>query len=92
MMDSTEIECLHRIATAVEQIAENTKQESVEEIAIREIKELKQIIRNFGMELQTNLDYPPGSGMEMAKRMRELAARMSTFGVPPELVRGDRKG
>ena len=74
---------LIRIATSLEQIAQNTKTESINDLAVREINDLKQTIRNFGQELQANLDNPPSSGFEMAKRMRELAARMSTYGIPP---------
>ena len=72
----------NRIAKALEQIAENTKQESLSEQAAEEIMDLRQTIRNFGIELQTTLDNPPRNGMEMAQRMRELAARMSGYGIP----------
>jgi hypothetical protein len=48
---------------------------------------LRQTIRNFGQELQSNLDNPPRNGLEMAQRMRELAARMSAYGIP-QMFRG----
>jgi hypothetical protein len=82
MSDLPLINVLSHISNALEKIAENTKQQSVDEVAAKEIMDLRQTIRNFGMELQNNLDNPPPSGMEMARRMRELAARMSTFGIP----------
>jgi hypothetical protein len=81
----------NRLCTAVEQIAENTKQESLSEQAAQEIMNLQLTIRNFGMELQASLDNPPRNGFEMAQRMRELAARMSSFGIPP-MFRGNERG
>lgn len=73
---------LIRIADSLEKIAENTKHESLDELSIQEIEILKLTIRNFGQELQDNLDNPPKSGLEMSRRMRDLAARMSSFGIP----------
>lgn len=80
-------EIADRIAGALEQIAENTKQESLSDQAAQEIMDLRQTIRNFGQELQSNLDNPPRNGLEMAQRMRELAARMSAYGIP-QMFRG----
>jgi hypothetical protein len=73
---------LGEIKTVLSTIAENTKQESLSEQAAQEIMDLRQTIRNFGMELQHNLDNPPRNGMEMAQKMRELAARMASYGIP----------
>lgn len=72
----------NRLCTALEKIADNTEKESLSEQAAQEIMDLRQTIRNFGLELQTTLDNPPRNGMEMAQRMRELAARMSGYGIP----------
>ena len=80
---------LSRIADSLDVIAENTKQESINDLALKQIMDLKQTIRNFGMELQTTLDNPPSNGMEMARRMRELASRMTSFGVP-EMFQGKK--
>lgn len=81
-MTNGETHALRRIAESLELIAENTKQESLSERAAQEIMDLQLTIRNFGQELQANLDNPPRNGMEMAQRMRELAARMSSYGIP----------
>ena len=74
---------LKSIAESLKQIADNTKQESLSERAAQEIMDLQLTIRNFGQELQHTLDNPPRNGLEMAQRMRELAARMSSWGIPP---------
>lgn len=73
---------LGEITEQLKLVVENTKQESLSEQAAQEIMDLRQIIRNFGQELQHNLDNPPRNGLEMAQRMRELAARMSSYGIP----------
>ena len=82
-----ETSALRRIADSLEQIAANTKQESLSDRAAQEIMDLQLTIRNFGQELQHSLDNPPRNGMEMAQRMRELAARMSSWGIP-QMYRG----
>ena len=78
---------LGEITEQLKLIVENTKTESINEQAATEINDLKQVVRNFGMELQHNLDNPPANGFEMARRMRDLAARMSSFGIPPMFQR-----
>ena len=77
----------NRLCTALEKIADNTEKESLSEQAAQEIMDLQMTIRNFGQELQHNLDNPPRNGLEMAQRMRELAARMSSYGIP-QMFRG----
>jgi hypothetical protein len=78
----------NRLCTALEKIADNTEKESLSEQAAQEIMDLRQTIRNFGMELQSSLDNPPRNGLEMAQRMRELAARMASYGIP-QMFRGN---
>ena len=86
-MVSSEASALRDMAASLKQIAENTKQESLSEQAAQAIMDLQLTIRNFGQELQHNLDNPPRNGLEMAQRMRELAARMSSYGIP-QMFRG----